>query len=183
MHPISGSPLLRALVIAVPGLLVAIYLAAQIGYGDVPIAIYFLVGIIVLIAVKFSTKYVRLEALILGLLLFGYIVGQSGFGHFSLSQQKGIYLGEVGLVLCVGSIVARMAFTRQKLIPKLALAWAIVALIAIGTFRFIYDFRHSVNEVDVIRDFATIYYAAFFFVAFNIASTVEASNILLLESC
>jgi hypothetical protein len=33
MHPISGSPLLRALVIVVPSVLVAIYLAAQIGNG------------------------------------------------------------------------------------------------------------------------------------------------------
>ena len=169
MHPISGSPFLRALVIVVPGLLVAIYLASQIGYGDISIAIYFLIGVVLLIGIKFSTKYVRFEALVLGILLFGYIVGQSGFGHFSFSPRKGIYLGEVGLMICVGAMVARLTFTRERLIPKHPLAWAILVLITIGTFRFFYDFRNSVNQIDVIRDFATIYYAVFFFVAFNVA--------------
>jgi O-antigen ligase len=168
MQPISGSPLMRALVIVIPGLLVAFYLATQIGSGDAPIAIYFLIGVVVLIAVKFSTKYVRLEALVLGILLFGYIVGQSGFGHFSLSPRKGIYLGEVGLVICLGAMVARLAFTRERIIPKQPLAWAILALIAVGTSRFVYDFRNSVDQIVVVRDFATIYYAAFFFIAFNI---------------
>jgi len=168
MHPISGSPFLRALVIVVPGLLVAIYLASQIGNGDIPVAVYFLIGVAVLLVLKFSTKYVRLEGLILGILLFGYIVGQSGFGHFSLSPRKGIYLGEIGLIVCFVAMASRIAFTREKIIPKQPLAWAIFALIAIGTFRFIYDVRHSNNQIEVVRDFATIYYAVFFFVAFNI---------------
>jgi hypothetical protein len=167
MHPISGSPFFRALVIVVPGLLVALYLAAQIGYGDVPIAIYFLIGVVALIAVKFSAKYVRLDALVLGILLFGYIVGQSGFGHFSFSPRRGIYLGEIGLLICLGAAIARLAFTREKIVPKQSLAWAIFALLVIGTLRFIFDVRQSTNEMEVVRDFATIYYAVFFFVAFN----------------
>jgi hypothetical protein len=167
MHPISGSPFLRALVILIPGLLVALYLAAQIGQGDVPIAIYFLLGIAALIAVKFSAKYVRLDALVLGILLFGYIVAQSGFGHFSFSPRRGIYLGEIGLLICLGAAAVRLAFTREKIIPKQPLAWAIFALLAIGTLRFIFDVRQSTNEMEVVRDFATIYYAVFFFVAFN----------------
>jgi hypothetical protein len=168
MHSVSGSPFLRALVIVVPGLLVAVYLATQIGNGDISTAIYFLIGVIVLIAVKFSTKYVRLEGLVLGILLFGYIVGQSGFGHFSFSPRKGIYLGEVGLMICVASMMTRVAFTREKLIPKQPLSWAVLGLLAIGTFRFIYDLRQSSNEMEVVRDFATIYYAVFFFIAFNV---------------
>jgi O-antigen ligase len=169
MHPISGNPFLRALVIVVPGLLIAVYLASQIGSGDIPIAVYFLIGVIAFVAVKFSTKYVRVEGLILGILLFGYIVGQSGFGHFSFSPKKGIYLGEIGLVMCVAGLMARIAFTREKIIPKQPLARAVMALIAVGTFRFAYDIRHSLNEIDCVRDFATIYYALFFFIAFNIS--------------
>jgi hypothetical protein len=167
MHAISGSPFLRALVTIIPGLLMALYLGTQIGNGDVPIAVYFLLGIAALVIVKFSAKYVRLDALVLGILLFGYIVGQSGFGHFSFSPRKGIYLGEVGLMICLGAMVTRIAFTREKIIPKQSLAWAIFALIAVGTLRFLFDLRQSANEMEVVRDFATIYYAVFFFVAFN----------------
>lgn len=168
MHQISGSPFLRAVVIAVPGLVLAIYLATQIGYGDIPIAVYFLIGIVALVAVKISTKYVRLDALVLGILLFGYIVGQSGFGHFSFSLRKGIYLGEVGLMICVAAAAARIAFTREKIIPAQPLPWAVFAFIAIGTLRFVFDLRQSTNEIEVVRDFATIYYGIFFFVAFNV---------------
>src|SRR5215475_3272337 len=168
MSPISGSPFLRALVVIVPGLLVAVYLAAQIGSGKVPTTIYFLVVVLFLAGVKIFTKHIRFEGLALGVLLFGYIVGQSGFGHFSISPRQGVYLGEVGLMICLAAIVLRIDFTREKLVPKLPLAWAVFALIAIGGLRFIYDLRQSVNEMDVIRDFATIYYALFFFIAFNV---------------
>jgi O-antigen ligase len=168
MHPISGSPFLRALVIVVPGLLVALYLAAQIGYGNLPTTIYFLLGVIFLVGVKIFTKRIRFEGLVLGVLLFGYIVGQSGFGHFSISPRQGIYLGEIGLMICLGVTIPRIAFTRERIIPKQPLAWAIFAFIAIGTLRFIYDLRHSINKVEVVRDFATIYYVVFFFIAFNV---------------
>ena len=149
-------------------MVVALYLATQIGYGNLPTTIYFLLAVVLLVGVKIFTKHIRFEALVLGILLFGYIVGQSGFGHFSISPRKGIYLGEIGLLICLGATIPRIAFTREKLIPKQPLAWAILTLIAIGTFRFVYDIRHSTNEVEVVRDFATIYYAVFFFIAFNV---------------
>ena len=168
MAPILDSPSLRALVIIVPGLLLALYLAVQVGYGETPIAVYFLIGVAVLLVVKFSGEYVRFEGLVLGVLLFGYIVGQSGFGHFSFSPIGGIYLGEIGLVICSAAVLMRLVFTRARIVPKQPIAWGILALMLIGTLRFIYDFRNSVNGMDVIRDFATIYYAAFFFIAFNV---------------
>ena len=168
MNTLSHHPFVRSLIVVVPGLLIALYLAAQIGYGDLPTTIYFLIGVILLVGVKTFAKHIRLEGLVLGALLFCYIVGQSGFGHFSISPRQGIYLGEIGLMICLGVMVPRIAFTREKMIPKEPLAWVIFALIAIGTFRFIYDFRHAVNEMDVVRDFAAIYYAAFFFIAFNV---------------
>jgi hypothetical protein len=168
MNPLLGRPFLRALMVIVPGFLAALYLAAQLGHGDIPLVAYFLIGVAVLITVKFSTRYIRLEALVLGVLLFGYIVGQSGFGHFSFSAQRGIYLGEIGLVICSAAILTRLAFTRERIVPKQPLAWGILGLMLIGALRFIYDIRTSMNQMDVVRDFATIYYAAFFFIALNI---------------
>src|SRR5205814_2064049 len=156
MQPISTSPLWRALVVIVPGLVLAIWLATQTGTGNVSVPLYFLIGVVVLLGVKIFTKRIRLEALILGILLFGYIVGQSGFGHFSFSPRRGIYLGEVGLMICLAALFMRRAFTRERLIPPSSLAWVVFGFIALGAFRFVYDYRHSVNEVDVIRDFATI---------------------------
>src|SRR5205085_10971378 len=143
MQPISTSPLWRALVVIVPGLVLAIWLATQTGTGNVSVPLYFLIGVVVLLGVKIFTKRIRLEALILGILLFGYIVGQSGFGHFSFSPRKRIYLGEVGLAICLAALFMRRAFTREKLVPERPLAWAIFAFAAIGTVHFLYDLRHS----------------------------------------
>src|SRR5581483_6700623 len=168
MSPISTNPILRALIVVIPGLVLALWLATKTGEGDLPIPIYFLASVFVLIGVKIFTKRIRLEALILGILLFGYIVGQSGFGHFSFSPTKGIYLGEVALIICLAALFMRRAFTREKLVPSANLAWAVFAFVALGTVRFFYDFRNSVEPVVVIRDFATIYYAAFFFIAFSV---------------
>ncbi len=168
MNSLSHHPFVRSLVVVVPGLLIALYLASALGHGDIPLIVYFLIGVAVLLGVKVFTKRIRLEALILGILLFGYIVGQSGFGHFSFSPRRGIYLGEIGLVICLAALFMRRAFTRERLVPPSSLAWVIFGLIAVGTFRFVYDYRHSVNEIDVIRDFATIYYALFFFIAFSL---------------
>ena len=168
MQEFSHNPVWRALAVIVPGAMLAVYLAAQVGSGDLSIATYFLIGVVVLLGVKISTKYVRLEGLLLGVLLFGYIVGQSGFGHFSLSERRGIYFGEIGMVLCAAALCAHIAFTREKMIPGTALAKAILAFVIVGVCRFIYDIRYSVEPMVVTRDFATIYYAAFYFIAFNI---------------
>src|SRR2546423_4186377 len=152
MQPISTSPFWRALIVVVPGLLLAVWLATKTGQGDLPIPLYFLIGVVVLVGVKIFTKRIRLEGLILGILLFGYVVGQSGFGHFSFSPRKGIYLGEVGLMICLAALFMRRAFTREKLVPASSLAWAIVAFAAIGTIRFAYDVRHSIDPITVLRD-------------------------------
>jgi O-antigen ligase len=168
MQPISTSPLWRALIVVVPGLLLALWLATKTGEGDLPVPVYFLIGVVILVGVKVFTKRIRLEALVLGVLLFGYIVGQSGFGHFSVSPRRGIYLGEIGLTMCVATLFMRRAFTREKLVPANSLAWTIFAFIAIGSFRFLYDFRDSIDPVVVVRDFATIYYTGFYFIAFGI---------------
>src|SRR5262249_32531620 len=165
MAPILDSPSLRRLVIIVPGLLLALYLAVQVGQGETPIAVYFLIGVVVLLCVKFSRNHVRFEGLVLAVLLFGYIVGQSGFGHFSVLPRSGVYLGELGLMICSAAVLMRLVFTRARIVPKQPLAWGILALMLIGTLRFIYDFRSSCNGLYVIREFATFYYPAFFFIS------------------
>src|SRR2546430_2039991 len=168
MQPISTSPLWRALMVIIPGLVLAIWLATKAGQGNFPVPIYFLIGVVVLLGVRVFTKRIRLEALVLGILLFGYIAGQSGFGHFSLTTRRGIYLGEIGLMICIAALFMRRAFTREKLVPRNNLAWSVGAFIAIGTARFLYDFRQAVDPVIALRDFATIYYALFYFIAFSV---------------
>jgi O-antigen ligase len=165
---VSSSSLLRMLVIAIPGCVLALYLAAQIGNGQLKVPILFLIGVPLFVGVTALTRQIRIEAVILGFLLFGYIVGQSGFAHFSISERTNLYFGELGMMACAVAFLARVAFTREKIIPRRPLAWAIVAFIVIGLTRVSFDFGQSYQLKDVVRDFATVYYAGFFFIAYNV---------------
>ena len=164
----TNSPFWRAAIVTVPGLVLALYIASELGAGNFSTPILFLVSTIVILAVFVLTKQIRFEAVVLGFLLFGYIVGQGGFAHFSLSERSNIYFGELGMMACAGAYLARVAFTREKIIPRQPLAWAILLLIIAGVVRVSFDLAGTNKPMVVIRDFATIYYAAFFFIAYNV---------------
>jgi len=112
------------------------------------------------------------EAVVLGGLLFGYIVGQWGFAHTQLAGENPIYFGEVGLVACFGIFGLRMAFTKERFIHRDALSWTICAFMVVGGLRYFADlfqiFGNWRDSMTVTRDFATIYYAAFYFISFKI---------------
>lgn len=167
MQPISN-PLLRAAVVVVPGLFLAVFLATELGQGHLGGSILLLVGTIVMLALFVLAKHIRFEAIILGFLLCGYIVDQSGFAHFSISERTNLYFGELGMIACAIAFLARVAFTRERIVPREPIAWAIVAFIVIGVTRVSFDFAQPYQLKDTIRDFATVYYAAFFFISYNV---------------
>jgi O-antigen ligase len=117
-------------------------------------------------------KGILLEATVLGCLLFGYLVGESGFGHLNLGGGGSIYFGEVGLVVCFLIFGMRVAFTKERFIQRDPFSLAICAFVLIGSIRFCADFYGGWGAWDyektVVRDFATIYYVSFFFITANI---------------
>jgi hypothetical protein len=125
-------------------------------------------------------KGIFLEAVVLAGLLFGYIVGQSGFAHIHLGAS--IYFGEVGLIACFLIFGMRVAFTKERFIRRDPLSLAICAFMLIGTLRFLVDFSKHWGDWDyektVVRDFATIYYAAFFFISANILKQERSRRFL-----
>jgi|SRR6516225_3040991 hypothetical protein len=88
MNLTSAGPVLKAATAAVLVLLLGIYLAAQTGKGNLVVPIYFLIGVGVLPLRQLFVKHFRLEALILGALLFGYVVGQSGIRPFQFLTDQ-----------------------------------------------------------------------------------------------
>src|SRR5260370_31754829 len=109
MHTLSTSPLWRVLVVAVPGLLVAMVLGSEVGNGSwvLPIGV---AGACILFAFYILFfRAVTLDALILGFLLFGYIIGNRGFAQLHLGQSTSIYIGELGLMICVALLGVRLA--------------------------------------------------------------------------
>lgn len=113
------------------------------------------------------------EALILGFLLFGYVVGNRGFAALALSSTAPLYVGEVGMSACFILFLFRMAFTKGRFIPPNAIGWTVAVLILIGSARFALDLDEThpkqLGDIkDILRDFAMVYYASVFFIAYSI---------------
>lgn len=178
------SALAQSIIIAIIGLVIAIFVGAQLGGGSwlIPIVV---LGIGILFAIyKVFLKAIRIEALILGFLIFGYIVGNRGFAQLTLTQFSPVYLGEAGMLTCLGILASRLALKREQLIPKTPLSWAILAFLGIGAARLCCDIflrLSPATTVVTLRDSAVIYYAVFFFIAYKIASDPVGRKVL--ERC
>lgn len=184
MQPLSTSPVWRALVVAVPAFLLALILGSQLGKGSwlLPVAIAGAAIVFALYILFF--RAVTLDALILGLLIIGYIVGNRGFAQLHLGGQTSIYIGELGLAACLALLGVRFAVRRNKIVPKSALGWAILFFLVLGGIRLCLDtiFQPSfASSFTVIRDAATVYYALFFFIAFQLGQNAVARRVL--ERC
>lgn len=167
------SAAVQSIIIALAGLVLAIILGSQLGTGFRIVPLAFAIAVVVFASYKLLFKAIRIEALILGILIFGYLVGNRGFAQLSLAPHTPIYLGEVGMVACVAILLARLALNREQLIPRTPLSWAIMAFILIGAVRLACDVFLGLSPADTtttIRDSATVYYSLFFFIAYKVAS-------------
>jgi O-Antigen ligase len=170
---------IRALVISALGLLLAVVLGSQLGNGQWTIPIIIVGSCLLGVLLHLFAKGVRPEALILGFLFVGYIVGGRGFANISLSRSLPLYLGEVSLITCAGIMFCRRAFTKQRLSSKTFLARAILVFIVIGGLRLWFDLEQGdYPATTILRDAATVYYALFFFIAYNLANHVKSQRML-----
>ena len=184
MAPISSSSVWRAAIVAVPVFLLALILGSQLGTGSWLFPIILASGGILFALYILFFRAVTLDTLILGLLIMGYIVGNRGFAQLHIGGQTSIYIGELGLVACVALLGVRFALRRNQIIPKTALGWAILFFLMLGGIRLCLDtmFQPSfASSFTAIRDAATVYYALFFFIAFQLGQNPVARRIL--ERC
>jgi len=177
------SALVKSLIVALTGLLVALFVGVQLGSGSwyLPVALV-LAGVGGVIYRVFA-RGVRLPAIVLGGLLIGYLVGNRGFAQISLLGNSPILLGEVGIAICATAFFARMAIKREPVIPKTLLSYSIVAFLFVGGARLCYDIyvRTGGSVWVALRDSATVYYAIFFFIAHRMGEIAPSRRFI--ESC
>src|SRR5690348_17876802 len=119
-------------------------LGQELGQGSRMIPIVLAIGCIGTFVYVALFRTVRFEALILGILLFGYIVGNRGFAQLTFWPNSFLYVGEVGMVACAFCVGARRALTREQLIPHTVLAAFIMAFLVLGGIRLYFDvFLHA----------------------------------------
>ena len=161
---ITSSPLLRFWVVAVPGLLFATVLGIQLGEGNSVVGVAVLalaVGFVIAISL---TRRGVLEGAILGCLIIGYFVGNRGFAQ--LAVVRPLFVGELALAALAFLVGMRALVTRDFPSLKIPLVGLIAAYLLYAVVRFAFDVRQY--RFDAIRDLAVVYYAAFFFIAYQV---------------
>lgn len=160
------SLILRSRLITIAAVFGAVWLAWELAAGD-----YFwpaMAGVLTIGASLVTAFGVSLDAIVIGVLIFGYLVGNRGFAQLMPSVQLPLLPAEIGLVLAGGwlaiqSIQQRSLPFRRNLLNGCVLAWIVAGtvrvLFDVGTFGFV-----------ALRDYAMIYYAAFFFIAQHVAA-------------
>ncbi|MBI4621987.1 MAG: O-antigen ligase family protein [Verrucomicrobia bacterium] len=102
------------------------------------------------------------DALVAGLALAGYLIGNRGFAQLSVPNLP-LLPGELTLGLGLCFIIWNAARTKELPVRRDALNAMLLTWLACGAIRFGYDVR--VHGLMALRDFAILYYSLFFFLA------------------
>lgn len=126
------------------------------------------------LAEKFGGAYP--DAWLLAGALFGYIAGNRGFAQLQLAPGLPLFPAEAALLAAGLALLVRLARKRAHAFHHDALNYAIIAWLVLGTARLPLDSpRHGFFAV---RDYAMVYYAAFFFLGQAYAGHTESARLL-----
>lgn len=168
-------PRLRTTLVGTIAVVLAIYLGAQVAQGFLfwPAVC----GTIILASVLVRLTGLAADTIFLGLVLIGYIVGNRGFAQLMPAPGVPLLPAEAALLLGCSWRLIQWAFQRELPFRRDTLNWTVLALMVAGTVRAGFDVpRFGFNAV---RDYATIYYASFFFLVQHMASRPEARRYLI----
>ncbi len=153
----------------------AVWLGWQVAHGTYLLPA--LAGVIALAAILVRAAGLSADTILVGLLLVGYIVGNRGFAQIMPLPGVPLFPAECGLAAGLGWLLVRSALRHRLPGRSDFLNWALVVWLLLGTTRLVIDVpRYGLGAV---RDYAMIYYAAFFFVAQSYAGDRHARRYLI----
>jgi O-Antigen ligase len=164
----------RLLLLAVLGSALGIFVGVKVAneeYGWISLAALFCCWVIVE-----RTSDAPPDAWLLAVVLVGMIVGNRGFAQIQPAAQIPLLPAEAVLLAAAPALVVRIAVKREAGVRKDFLNYSILVWMVIGAARLPLD----VNRYGIValRDFATIYYAAFFFIAQAFGSHAASDRLL-----
>lgn len=155
------NPRLRELCWLAGALLCAIVTGINIAQGAlVPVIVALLLSVPILVS-RYSP--VSSAALVLSVLILGYFIGNRGFAQLSPVARLPLFPAEIGLAITCTGLIVTSALRRTLPIRKDGLNLAICLWMLFCFAKLLNDIRGF--GILALRDFATIYYASFFFVA------------------
>ena len=125
-----------------------------------------------------------LGTVLLGLAVCGYIIGNRGFAQIMIMPNQPLLPAEAVLALTGGLLLIQCAWRHELPFRRDPLNVLLLTWITLGTIRVAFDYREY--GLLAIRDFALVYYAAFFFLAQDAAREAAGRRFLervLLVSC
>jgi hypothetical protein len=116
------------------------------------------------------------DAWLLAGAVVGYIIGNRGFAQLQPTAQIPLLPAEAVLLVAVPALIARMAMKRATGVRNDFLNYSILVWIVIGSARLPLDLSRF--GVMALRDFAMVYYAAFFFVGQEFGAQGASARLL-----
>ncbi len=116
------------------------------------------------------------ESWLLGFLVFGYVIGNRGFAQIMPVAGLPLFLSELGLVSSVALVLLRGAQGRILPVQHDWLNGLLLFWFALGAGRIAWDVR--AHGFMALRDFATVYYVGYFFVAQALARHEHSRRLL-----
>lgn len=169
------NPWLRQALIVIACAALAVWMGMELANGE-----YFwpaLAGGMAVAAILSRALALPFDVILTGLVLAGYIVANRGFAQ--LAPAPGLPLLPAEIALLVAGSWRLVQWAHQHVLPfrRDALNLAIVALLVAGTVRFAFDFPRF--GFLAARDFAVVYYAAFFLIVQHMAHEERSRAFLL----
>lgn len=168
------SPRLRDGVTLAVAAVAAIVLGVQIAHGELlwpAVATSAAVAAVLARALR-----LEIDVVAVGLLVFGYLAGGRGFAQLSLVPGLPVLPAEFVLALALAWRIVRCAFERRLPWSGSAFDWVLLAWLVLGGARMLFDVRS--HGMLAIRDFATVYYALFFFLVAQMARDPRSRRFL-----
>jgi O-antigen ligase len=154
------APIWRTRFFAIGGSLFAVLIGIAIAEQALFWPLLCLAGIALMLLIQLQGF--PINTLLLGMLILGYIVGNRGFAELYVNAGLIPLLpAEMVLLIAVPILCVKSAFRRELPFHRDPLNVMLLLWIAIGSVRLVFDLR--VYGFVAIRDFVTVYYAAFFF--------------------
>jgi O-antigen ligase len=134
------------------------------------------VGALALAAILTRVTGVGIDALAVSFLWLGYVVGNRGFAQLMPVPGLPLLPAEIGLAIATACLLWRCA--RDKSLPwqRDSLNYVLLMWTLVGTARFVFDFPRA--GFLALRDYAMVYYVAFFFVVQQLAQDERTRRFL-----
>lgn len=169
------TPVWRSRLFAAGAALVAVWSSIDLAQGELFWAT-FLAGTLGLFLLA-RLQPLPLGTLLLGIVIAGYVIGNRGFAQISLSGRFPLLPAEAALALCGGLLLVQSAWRHELPLRRDPLNLALLAWILAGLLRIGFDVREY--GFMALRDFALVYYGAFFFIGQEIGREPRGRRFLL----